>query len=399
MADQTGEGDAEPQQSRSGSKKRRISGGAVTLAARSGRADLGAHASRSWRRESVNNSQRQASADASLYSWETLKGFAVSGAIAGLIADAVMHPFDTISTRLKAQQESGAKAKYRGLIGTTQTMIKEEGVFSVYKGITAQLYGSLPANALYFGTYEFTKHHGLLLLDDLPISERNHFHRDGVHLMAGITAELATSVVVVPFEVVKSRIQMNQTGYKEPLTGLFRIIRQNGFFGMYAGYKACLTLDCVYSGLQFVIYERIRRAFKHEEIFSLDRLQISAGHRPPGPFLKEEKEIFSKPALQDSMEETAEDLLAGAFSGALAAFLSNPLDVICVRLMIQDEIVNPKVRRYSGVIDCLISVARYEGAAGLWSGSVARMWSIFPHSAIQFAIYEKLKSILTSTND
>jgi len=298
-----------------------------------------------------------------------IENYAWAGGVAGIIADTCMHPFDTISTRLKVQgMDPTQPAKYHGLFRTARTMVAEEGVRSLFNGVSATILCAIPSSAIYFGMYEFVKgtgkQHGQVT---------NEYHMDAVHLAAGVSAELAASVVVVPFEVVKSRMQASSTRvYQGAMNGIVTIARNEGFIGLFAGYRACLMLDCSFSGLQFVFYERLRKVLKAARVQAPPDVDSDMDY------------------VLASMEDSMEDFVAGAVSGGIAAWLSNPLDVVAARLMTQD----PKrrgTRLYAGTLDCLLSVAKHEGINGLWSGSLARVLSIVPLSALTFTLYEKLK--------
>jgi len=287
---------------------------------------------------------------------EDMHKHAWAGGVSGIVADSLMHPFDTISTRLKVQgAQIGGNAKYSGLWNTTRVMVREEGIRSLFKGVTATVYCAVPSSALYFGAYEWVKHVGI------HVSEKSgahtEYHADMVHLMAGISAELAASVIVVPFEVIKSRLQIGGKG--GALSGLWRIFQREGMAGLFSGYRACILLDCTHSGLQFLFYERLKRLMKNDNASTF-------------------------------VEGTAQDIAIGALSGGIAAFISNPMDVIAVRLMTQDALLNNRIY-YKGTFDCLRSIAVNEGVRGLWSGSAARILSIAPLSALTFAVYEKMK--------
>ncbi|GBG33986.1 Mitochondrial carrier protein [Hondaea fermentalgiana] len=317
-----------------------------------------------------------------------------------MVAETCMHPLDTISTRLKVQGVDVAEKGYQGVFGTARTMIVQEGPGSLFRGVSATLLGAMPSSALYFAVYETSKHYGMQHMlsitreanggEDVPLTE---WQEDLVHLGAGVASELGSSFVWVPFEVIKSRLQISSPGYTGTVSGLWKIAQQEGISGLFAGYRACLFLDCTASGLQFLFYERIRRGLKkRREERAETRAETVVDDTVSWPLFAA---LTGSGDLRESVEETAEDLVAGACSGGLAAFLSNPLDVVSVRLMTQrEDIEAASLRRYhyKGFWDCLVSVARHEGVRGLWSGSLARTLSILPLSALQFAIYEKMKT-------
>ncbi len=323
-----------------------------------------------------------------------------AGSVAGVIAETLMHPFDTISMRQKCHYAGrNVGASYQGLIGTARSMIREEGAFSLMNGVSVTALSAVPSSALYFGSYEMAKSVGLSFVDDVDPNGAfgwldTTYKNDFVHLLAGIFSELCASLVVVPSEVVKSRMQLGGSGptaYKSAVHGILKIASSEGMNGLYSGYRACLLQDCSFSAIQFCLYERLRRDMKTE------KTTANGGHSYLRLSLVSNDNVKDLPLddLVDSIEDTAEDLLAGAVAGGLSVFVTNPLDVACARLMTQNWTKPSEKFMYSGTMDCLAKVVRTEGIRGLWSGSLARTLSVAPLSAITFGIYEKMKCFLT----
>eukprot|EP00960_Hanusia_phi_P071894 767660-Hanusia_phi.AAC.6 len=82
-------------------------------------------------------------ADASSLHKPTAAQNALAGAIAGFVARIAVAPIDLIKIRLQIQTNpisQASKFKYKGLFGTMKTIVKEEGVFALWKGnIPAQI--------------------------------------------------------------------------------------------------------------------------------------------------------------------------------------------------------------------------------------------------------------------
>ncbi|KRX71387.1 S-adenosylmethionine mitochondrial carrier protein [Trichinella sp. T6] len=107
----------------------------------------------------------------------------ICGAFAGWVVDMVLHPLDTIKTRL----QSSAGFKSSG------------GFSSVYAGIPSVAVGSAPSSALFFFTYEQSKQ-----------SVSKHIHNDFiVHMVSAAFGETVACFVRVPTEVFKQNLQTN----------------------------------------------------------------------------------------------------------------------------------------------------------------------------------------------
>jgi len=137
------------------------------------------------------------------------------------------------------------------------------------------------------------------------------------------------------------------------------ILRSEGVRGLYAGYSACLSVDTFFSAFSFLFYETLKHRYQQH---------LAVNH--------EERALNS-----------LESLAAGSLAGGMAALLTNPLDVITVRLMTQG-----KNKKYLGLKDCLVKSLQGEGPSVLWRGASCRVVSIMPTTGICFGVYETIKN-------
>ncbi|KAL2907277.1 S-adenosylmethionine carrier 1 chloroplastic/mitochondrial [Bienertia sinuspersici] len=251
------------------------------------------------------------------------------GGTAGVVVETVLYPIDTIKTRLQAAH-GGGKINLKGL----------------YSGLAGNLAGVLPASAAFLGVYEPTKQKLLRLLPDNLSAI--------AHLTAGAAGGVAASLVRVPTEVVKQRMQTGQFGSAPDAVRL--IVSKEGFKGLYAGYRSFLLRDLPFDAIQFCLYEQLRLGYK----------------------------IAAKRELNDP-----ENAVIGAFAGALTGAITTPLDVIKTRLMIQGS-----GNHYKGIVDCVKTVVREEGAPALLKGVGPRVLWIGIGGSIFFGVLESTKRFL-----
>ena len=244
------------------------------------------------------------------------------------------------------------------------TQILTEGPLALWSGVGAGLIGTIPSTAIYFVCYESFK----------AVGERNvpPAAVPLVHMTSGGISELISSVVYVPFEVVKARMMLGKdphratngaisvrTNYSNSLVALYKIATTEGTQGLYAGYGPCLITDMSFRGLQFMFYE-----------------------------LGKKKLIESRGGV--IAESSIEDLALGAVTGAVAAFVTNPFDVLTVRVMTRgmDGAVSSRATETRLAVNKLLAAVKRDGVKVLLDGAFYRCAALAPHSAVTFAVFE-----------
>ncbi|KAL4792811.1 mitochondrial carrier domain-containing protein [Aspergillus venezuelensis] len=228
----------------------------------------------------------------------------LAGGTGGTCGDMLMHSLDTVKTR--QQGDPHIPPKYTSMGSTYATIYKQEGLLrGLYGGVTPALLGSFPGTLIFFGVYEFTKRKML----DAGINA------NVAYLSGGFFADLAASIIYVPTEVAKTRLQLQgrynnphfNSGYNYRSTSdAFRtIVRQEGFSALFHGYKATIFRDLPFSALQFAFYEQEQRLAKEW-----------VGSRDIGLGL----EIFT-----------------AATAGGMAGVMTCPMDVVKTRVQTQQN--------------------------------------------------------------
>ncbi|KAF3781981.1 S-adenosylmethionine carrier 1 [Nymphaea thermarum] len=244
------------------------------------------------------------------------------------------------------------QAFYEGVIagGTAGVAVRGGGKIiwkGLYSGLAGNLAGVLPASAIFVGIYEPAKQKLLKILPD----NLSAF----AHLTAGALGGAAASLVRVPTEVVKQRMQTGQ--FASAPSAVRLIIANEGVRGLYAGYSSFLLRDLPFDAIQFCIYEQLRIGYK----------------------------LAARRDLSDP-----ENALIGAFAGAFTGAVTTPLDVIKTRLMVQGS-----SSQYKGMIDCVQTIVREEGASALLKGIGPRVLWIGIGGSIFFGVLERTKILVS----
>ena len=288
-----------------------------------------------------------------------------SGAVAGLVSKSILHPLDLINLRMKIQRHP--TPKHANIFRSIQTILREEGFRGYFGGLGTTMMSSPVCAATYFGTYETLK------AAALPhVAERNH---SVVFFMSGACSEVLISAISVPSEVIKSRLQLGRnphaasggaikytSNYRSTFHAAFSIVRSEGVRGLYSGYSACLSVDTFYSAFSFLFYETLKNRYK---------------------------QYVTEKEQHERALTTMESLALGSLAGGGAALITNPLDVVTVRLMTQG-----KNKVYKGLTHCFTEILRREGVVGLWKGASCRTFAVMPQAGICFGVYETIKHML-----
>lgn len=269
---------------------------------------------------------------------------ALAGALAGMLTNTLLHPLDTVKTLRQTQP-----SLYRGVAPALKTIVRSRGPLALYAGIMPALVGSALSSALYFGVYEMAKARLRHLAPEAFCSVRS---RAPLTALAASCGNIASSVLFVPKEVVKQRMQAGLHKGRF-LVAAAEVVRNAGVTGLYRGYKATLLRNIPSTMIRFALYEELKLVFS----------QLGGGRK-------------LKPV---------EFLMAGAVAGATASACTTPFDVVKTRF------ATGGIAKGTGVWNAMREVLRKEGVAGLYVGVKPRtIWAAL-FAAIGFSSYEMCK--------
>ena len=78
-------------------------------------------------------------------------------------------------------------------------------------------------------------------------------------MLCGASGALAASVIRVPQEVLKQRVQADI--YPNAAVGLSRLLREKGIGGLYTGYVATISRDVPWNALSFMFFSQAKSLF------------------------------------------------------------------------------------------------------------------------------------------
>lgn len=151
------------------------------------------------------------------------------------------------------------------------SVMKDLGVFGLYKGASACLLRDAPFSAIYFPTYAHLK---------ANFADENGYNHPLTLLLAGMLAGVPAAALVTPADVIKTRLQVvarqGQTTYSGIWDAARKIHREEGQRAFWKGATARVLRSSPQFGITLLTYEFLQR------IFYVD----FGGIRPSGSELK-----------------------------------------------------------------------------------------------------------------
>ncbi|XP_076160689.1 mitoferrin-1 isoform X2 [Ptiloglossa arizonensis] len=264
-----------------------------------------------------------------------------AGAFAGIMEHCVMYPLDSIKTRMQALTPApGGETKIKEF---WTTAIQKGGVGRLIRGMNVVVVGAGPAHALYFSCYEFIR--------NKLLRGRNEVNYTAYAAAASV-ATVLHDAVMNPAETVKQRLQMHNSAYKDVITCIKGVYKNEGLSAFYRSYTTQLVMNVPFQVIHFTVYEVMQKFTNPERTYS------PIAH-----------------------------MISGGVAGAFAAAVTTPFDVCKTLLNTQSGV------RARGLGDAIRKVYEYSGVPGYFRGISARVLYQIPATAICWSTYEFCKYI------
>lgn len=183
-----------------------------------------------------------------------------------------------------------------------------------------------------------------------------------VHAVAGATGSVVAMGTFYPLDTVRSRLQLEENRKaRNTFSMLQELTADEGFLTLYRGMVPVLESLCTSNFVYFYTFHGL-------------------------------KGLRSQPSQQSA----GRDLLLASIAGVVNVLLTSPLWVVNTRLKMKGvstgtrQHILPENVHYSGLTDGILKIARNEGIAALWSGSIPSLLLVL-NPALHFMTYEALK--------
>lgn len=280
--------------------------------------------------------------------------------------------------------EETQRRTYNSTIDGLRKIAKNEGVWTLWRGLSPTLAMAIPANVIYFAGYDW-----LRSSQKSPLNGR--VPDIYAPFTAGAVARIVAALAVNPIEILRTRMQATSTKEKGVLRatmgGLRDMVANEGYHTLWRGLTLTLWRDVPFSALYWWGYEYGRKQLNHAR----GQTTSLSGTSPDG-------ELSHTALLTDSF-------IAGASSGAIAAFVTTPFDVGKTRQQTVLHSADANKRALENLPEnrtmprFLWHIYSTEGLTGLFKGWAARSMKVAPACAIMISSYEVGKKMARKVNE
>ncbi|KAI6779480.1 uncharacterized protein J7T54_001896 [Emericellopsis cladophorae] len=285
-----------------------------------------------------------------------------AGGVAGAVSRTVVSPLERL--KILMQIQSTGREAYKLSVGQALAkMWKEEGWRGFMAGNGTNCIRIVPYSAVQFSSYNFYKRN---IFESSPGADLAPLTR----LVCGGAAGVTSVFFTYPLDIVRTRLSIQSASFTElgekpqKLPGMWATLvrmykTEGGVSALYRGIIPTVAGVAPYVGLNFMVYESIRKHLTYE------------GEENPGAMRK---------------------LLAGAISGAVAQTCTYPFDVL--RRRFQINTMSGMGYQYKGVADAIRVIVAQEGIKGLYKGIVPNLLKVAPSMASSWLSFEMTRDFL-----
>ncbi|KAJ6140910.1 hypothetical protein N7497_011803 [Penicillium chrysogenum] len=251
---------------------------------------------------------------------------------------------------------------YNGMFDCFRKIVKNEGASRLYRGISAPILMEAPKRATKFAAN-----------DSWGAFYRNLFGVDkqtqSLATLTGATAGATEAFVVVPFELVKIRLQDKAQAHK--YNGMFDVVKKivaaEGPLAMYNGLESTMWRHVLWNAGYFGCIFQVRAQLPAVE---------------PG----------------NKNQQMRNDLIAGSIGGTTGTILNTPMDVVKSRIQNTTKVPG-QVAKYNWAWPALGTVMKEEGFSALYKGFTPKVLRLGPGGGILLVVYTGVMDFFRKMRD
>ncbi|XP_056642002.1 solute carrier family 25 member 35-like [Diorhabda sublineata] len=291
----------------------------------------------------------------------------VIAASAAMGACVFTNPLEVLKTRMQLQGELKAKGQhavhYRNVIHASYTIVKNDGVLALQKGLVPALWVQLFLNGMRLGIYRFAANNNLM-------HDKNGnliFYKSAI--IAGIGGTMG-QILCSPFFLIKTHLQTQAVdsiavGYQHHHQGTWgaakTIFKKNGVKGLFQGVTASMPRGFVGSTSQLIGFDYSKQYLLQYDYFK-DKKLLTA-------------------------------FLGSMVGGVAISFAMTPFDLIMTRLYNQPTDSHGNGILYKNYMDCVTKIYKTEGPSAFYKGVGPMYLRLGPHTVLCLVFWDSLNGL------
>ncbi|CAH8431759.1 unnamed protein product [Schistosoma turkestanicum] len=281
----------------------------------------------------------------------------ILGGTSGMCASVCVQPLDLVKNRMQMSGIGSATSGQRNSLQVLLSVIKNEGFFAIYSGLSAGLLRQATYSTARLGIYtnlfeQYTKR---------KKESPNFFTKISIAVTAGICG----AFIGTPAEICLIRMTSDgrlppaeRLNYSNVFNALIRIAREEGVLTLWRGAVPTMGRAAVVNGAQLATYSQAKQKL------------LEIGHFTDG---------------------LGVHIMASLLSGFTTSVFSLPIDIAKTRIQ-NMKTINGKPE-YKNMGDVILRVIRNEGIPSLWKGFTPYFLRIGPHTVLTFIFLEQLNRL------
>jgi solute carrier family 25 2-oxodicarboxylate transporter 21 len=239
---------------------------------------------------------------------------------------------------------------YTGMVDCFTKIVKNEGFSRLYRGIGAPIMMEAPKRATKFAANDSW---GLFYRNLFGVRKANQ----SLAILTGATAGATEAFVVVPFELVKIRLQdrANTGKYNGIIDCVVKTVRAEGPLALYNGLESTLWRHILWNAGYFGCIFQVRA-------------------------------LLPKPAPGNKSQQMGTDFVSGAIGGTVGTILNTPMDVVKSRIQNSPK-VKGSIPKYNWAWPGLGTILKEEGFGALYKGFLPKVLRLGPGGGVLLVVY------------
>lgn len=246
---------------------------------------------------------------------------------------------------------------YSSMLDCFRKIVAKEGPGRLYRGILPPILVEAPKRAVKFSANEKWGSFWRMQFKTDKMTQ-------GLSVLTGASAGATEAFVVVPFELVKIRLQdkANAGRYSGTMDAVKKIVASEGPLALFNGLEATLCRHITWNAGYFGCIQGVRAALP-----------------PVGTDPATGKKIKS--------QELRNSILAGSIGGFVGTVLNTPFDVVKSRIQNTTRIPGQKAK-YNWAIPSVVTVGKEEGFSALYKGFAPKVLRLAPGGGLLLVVFD-----------